>query len=143
MSALWCLLQRFSILGKSEGFGGISTGSPFGRSRPSIFGTDGTKCAPHWRHIELLAAAYSICLKPQCGQSTLILAGKGLATGSQLRNGSCATYARAPKAVLAGGVDDSSFRTISGLAGVLPLLAVLLLVTSDLPINVAPSSMTS
>ena len=29
----------------------------------------------------LLAAAYSICLKPQCGQSTLTLAGDGLATG--------------------------------------------------------------
>src|SRR5262249_62069498 len=36
---------------------------------------------PHWRQIELLAAAYSICLKPQCGHSALIFTGDGLATG--------------------------------------------------------------
>jgi hypothetical protein len=30
---------------------------------------------PHCRQRVLLAAAYSICLKPQCGQSTLTLAG--------------------------------------------------------------------
>jgi hypothetical protein len=29
-----------------------------------------------------LAAAYSICLKPQCGHSALTFAGNGLGTGS-------------------------------------------------------------
>jgi len=33
------------------------------------------KCLPHCRHSVLLAAAYSICLKPQCEHSTLTLAG--------------------------------------------------------------------
>ena len=33
----------------------------------------------HWRHIVLLAATYSICLKPQCGHSTLTFAGNGFA----------------------------------------------------------------
>src|SRR3954470_20860378 len=46
-----------------------------------IFGVPGATDRPHWRHIVLLAAAYSICLKPQCGHSTLTLAGDGLATG--------------------------------------------------------------
>ena len=45
------------------------------------FGANGVKVRPHWRHIVLLAAAYSICLKPQCGHSTLTFAGDGLATG--------------------------------------------------------------
>src|SRR6266851_5686732 len=38
-------------------------------------GADGLKLRPHCRQIVLLAAAYSICLKPQCGHSTLALAG--------------------------------------------------------------------
>jgi hypothetical protein len=33
------------------------------------------KCLPHCRQSVLLAAAYSICLKPQCEHSTLTLAG--------------------------------------------------------------------
>jgi hypothetical protein len=33
------------------------------------------KCLPHCRQSVFLAAAYSICLKPQCGHSTLTLAG--------------------------------------------------------------------
>jgi hypothetical protein len=45
------------------------------------FGAKGEKDRPHWRQIELLAAAYSICLKPQCGHSALTFAGDGLATG--------------------------------------------------------------
>lgn len=44
------------------------------------FGANGVKERPHWRQIELLAAAYSICLKPQCGHSALTFAGDGLAT---------------------------------------------------------------
>ena len=43
--------------------------------------TIGENAPPHCRHMVLLAATYSICLKPQCGHSTLTLAGPGLATG--------------------------------------------------------------
>src|SRR2546421_9144185 len=57
-------------------------GSSFERRRTWTLGAKGTKSAPHWRHMVLFAAAYSICLKPQCGQSTLTLAGDGLATGA-------------------------------------------------------------
>ena len=45
-------------------------------------GAEGAKCEPHWRHIVLLAAAYSCCLKPQCGHSTLTLTGDDFATVS-------------------------------------------------------------
>ena len=81
-----------------------------------------------------MAAAYSTCIKPQCGHSTLILAGDVSATGC-LANPF--PYPRPPKAALIG----SSCRTTSGrlevdFAGSVPL------VTSDLPIKVAPSSMT-
>src|SRR5712691_9141964 len=41
----------------------------------SRFWATTTKCRPHCRQSVLLAAAYSGCLKPQCGQSTLTLAG--------------------------------------------------------------------
>src|SRR6476620_12376491 len=41
----------------------------------------GAKARPHWRHMVVLAAAYSICLKPQCGHSTLSLTGDDFATG--------------------------------------------------------------
>src|SRR5437868_12345572 len=44
-------------------------------------GDPGAKERPHWRHMVVFAATYSICLKPQCGHSTLSLAGDGLATG--------------------------------------------------------------
>src|SRR5204863_7261446 len=81
MIELWCLAQKPSSFRKIEGSATGSTGSSFGRSRTSVFGADGTKWAPHWRHIVLFAAAYSICLKPQCGQSTLALIGDGFATG--------------------------------------------------------------
>lgn len=43
-------------------------------------GAAGAKCEPHCRHIVLLAAAYSCCLKPQCGHSTLTLTGDDFAT---------------------------------------------------------------
>src|SRR5436309_3232686 len=43
-------------------------------------GAEGEKCEPHWRHIVVLAAAYSCCLKPQCGHSTLTLTGDDFAT---------------------------------------------------------------
>src|SRR5205809_4894639 len=82
MTALWCLLQKPSSFRKRERSATGSMGSSLERRRTCTFGAKGTKCAPHWRHIVLFAAAYSICLKPQCGQSTLTLAGDGLATGA-------------------------------------------------------------
>lgn len=48
-------------------------------------GAAGAKCEPHCRHIVLLAAAYSCCLKPQCGHSTLTLTGDDFATVSLKR----------------------------------------------------------
>ena len=88
MTELWCLVQKPSSFRKSDGSGAASTGSSFGRSRTSTFGAEGAKCAPHWRHIVLFAAAYSICLKPQCGQSTLTFAGDDFATGRRAK-GDC------------------------------------------------------
>src|SRR5436853_4427415 len=46
-------------------------------------GADGEKERPHWRQIVDFAATYSICLKPQCGHSTLALAGDDLITSSK------------------------------------------------------------
>jgi hypothetical protein len=51
------------------------------RSFSSGFGANGEKERPHWRQIELLAATYSFCLKPQCGHSALTFASDGFATG--------------------------------------------------------------
>src|SRR5207253_3893094 len=111
MTELWCLFQKPSIFRKSDGSDeSVSTGSSLAWSRTTCFGTEGAKCAPHWRHIVLLAAAYSICLKPQCAQSTLTLAGDGFATGRAGRR--VAAYTREPKADFTGA--GSSFRTISG-----------------------------
>jgi len=86
ISELWCLAQKPSIFWNNEGSvtvlaAAASTRSSFVRIRISCFGAEGAKCEPHWRHIVLFAAAYSICLKPQCGQSTLTFAGVGFATG--------------------------------------------------------------
>src|SRR5438552_11020834 len=83
ISELWCLVQNPSIFWNKEGSvaAAASTRSSLGRIRISCFGAEGAKCEPHWRHIVLFAAAYSICLKPQCGQSTPTLAGDSLATG--------------------------------------------------------------
>src|SRR5947208_14578196 len=85
ISELWCLFQSPSNFCRSEeslGETAASTRSSLGRSRISCFGAEGAKCEPHCRHIVLLAAAYSDCLKPQCGHSTLTFAGDDLsATG--------------------------------------------------------------
>jgi len=62
-----------SGLGSSRGRGVTFAGG---------LGADGKKCEPHWRHIVLFAAAYSCCLKPQCGHSTLTLTGDDFATVS-------------------------------------------------------------
>src|ERR1041385_723116 len=82
MSELWCLPQNPSIFCRSEeslADTAASTRSSRGRSRISCLGAEGAKCEPHWRHIVLLAAAYSDCLKPQCGHSTLTFAGDDFA----------------------------------------------------------------
>src|SRR6266446_1832502 len=130
---LVCRFQKSSSLPKiDEEVSGAGASSVVRSFRPG-FGANGVKERPHWRHIELLAAAYSICLKPQCGHSTLTLAGDGLATAAVSENFS---YPRPPKAALTG-----SCRTISGRAGA-DLAGIVPLVTSDLPIKVAPSSMT-
>src|SRR5437762_14014744 len=84
--------------------GGVSS---FVRSFRPGFGANGVKERPHWRHIELLAAAYSICLKPQCGHSALTFAGDGLATVCSPKP---FFYARTPIAALIGSIDC----TISG-----------------------------
>src|SRR5947209_15624536 len=44
------------------------------------FAAIGAKERPHCRQIVVFAATYSICLKPQCGHSTLALAGDDLVT---------------------------------------------------------------
>src|SRR2546423_9264200 len=62
------------------GTGGGVSARAFGTTAGARFGSDGEKCAPHWRHIVVLAAAYSCCLKPQCGHSTLTLTGADFAT---------------------------------------------------------------
>src|SRR6476659_8024517 len=75
---------------------GSGVGSSRGRSTFGAgLGAEGEKCEPHWRHIVVFAAAYSCCLKPQCGHSTLTLTGDDFATVS-LRKG--LSYARAPNA---------------------------------------------
>src|SRR5436190_3558852 len=133
MTALWCLLQKPSSFRKRDRSATGSMGSSLARRRTCTFGAKGTKCAPHWRHIELFAATYSICLKPQCGHSTLTLAGDGLATAVLSES---LSYPRPPKAALTGSCRRISGRTGADLAEIVPL------VTSDLPIKVAPSSMT-
>src|SRR5260370_7811923 len=45
-------------------------------------GAEGENERPHCRQIVDFAATYSICLKPQCGHSTLALAGDDLITSS-------------------------------------------------------------
>ena len=78
-----CRFQKSSNLPKiDEEASGAGASSDVRSFRPG-FGTNGVKDRPHWRQIELLAAAYSICLKPQCGHSTLSLAGDDFATGRE------------------------------------------------------------
>ena len=77
---LVCRFQKSSSLPKiDEEVSGAGASSVVRSFRPG-FGANGVKERPHWRQIELLAAAYSICLKPQCGHSALTFAGDGLAT---------------------------------------------------------------
>src|SRR5438067_5158962 len=71
---------------------GCGLGSRRGRSVTfsAALGIEGEKCEPHWRHIVLFAAAYSFCLKPQCGHSTLTLTGDDFATVSLKKITLCA-----------------------------------------------------
>src|SRR6266576_4562472 len=130
---LRCRFQKSSNLPKMEGLSG-EEGSSFVRSFRPGFGANGEKERPHWRHIELLAAAYSICVKPQCGHSALTFAGNGLATVCLPKP---FFYARTPNAALIGSVDRTTSGRGAGLAEIAPV------VTSDFPIKVAPSSITS
>ena len=78
---LVCLFQKSSSFPKMTRKSPAQGASLVVRSFRPGFGANGVKERPHWRQIELLAAAYSICLKPQCGHSALTFAGDGLATG--------------------------------------------------------------
>jgi hypothetical protein len=81
MIALRCRFQKSSNLPRKEGLSGAGASS-FVRSFRPGFGANGENERPHWRQIELFAAAYSICLKPQCGHSALTFTSDGLlATG--------------------------------------------------------------
>ena len=65
---------------RMEELSGAGASSLVRSFRPG-FGANGKNERPHWRQIELFAAAYSICLKPQCGHSALTFTSDGLATG--------------------------------------------------------------
>src|SRR5438552_3424749 len=77
---LCCRLHKASNFWRIEEFSGVAASS-FTCSCKPRFGANGEKKRPHWRQIELFAAAYSSCLKPQCGHSTLSLTGEEFATG--------------------------------------------------------------
>src|SRR5436309_4221328 len=77
---LVCRFQKSSSLPKIDEEVSSAGASSVVRGFRAGFGANGVKERPHWRHIELLAAAYSICLKPQCGHSALTFVGDGLAT---------------------------------------------------------------
>jgi len=77
---LRCRFQKSSNLPSIEELSGGGASSLVRSFSPGL-GANGEKERPHCRQIELLAAAYSICLKPQCGHSALTFAGDGLATG--------------------------------------------------------------
>src|SRR5262249_2319329 len=81
---LVCRFQTSSRLPKRDEVVSGAGASSIARSFKPGFGANGVKERLHWRQIELLAAAYSICLKPQCGHSALTFAGDGLATVSLL-----------------------------------------------------------
>ena|SRR5476651_1061962 len=72
-------LKRPSNFRKIDG-SRSTTGSSFDFNLICGLGAEGANEPPHWRHIVLFAATYSICLKPQCGQSTLTLAGDDFTT---------------------------------------------------------------
>ena len=65
-----------------EGCSGLGSSRARGVTFGAALGAEGEKCEPHWRHIVVFAAAYSCCLKPQCGHSTLTLTGDDFATVS-------------------------------------------------------------
>src|SRR6266550_2377207 len=130
--ALRCRFQKSSNLPSKEALSGAGASS-FVRSFRPGFGANGKNERPHWRQIELLAAAYSICLKPQCGHSALTFAGDGLATVCLPKP---FFYARTPNAALIGSLDRTTSGRCAALAGMAPV------VTSDFPIKVAPSSIT-
>src|SRR5215471_2805038 len=128
---LVCRFQKSSSLPKiDKEVSGPGPSSALRSFTPGL-AANGVKERPHWRHIELLAAAYSICLKPQCGHSALTFAGDGLATVYLPKP---FFYARAPNAALIGSLD----RTTSGRGAAFTAPVV----TSDFPIKVAPSSIT-
>src|SRR5690349_1772704 len=77
---LVCRFQKSSSLPKIDEEVSGAAASSVVRSLRTGFGANGVKERPHWRQSELLAAAYSICLKPQCGHSALAFAGDGFAT---------------------------------------------------------------
>src|SRR5215472_18630055 len=131
---LVCRFQKSSSLPKIDKEVSDADASSVVRSFRNGFGANGVKERPHWRHIELLAAAYSICLKPQCGHSALTFAGDGLATVCLLAE--TFFYARAPNAALIGSLDRTTSGRGADFAETAPV------VTSDFPINVAPSSIT-
>src|SRR5438128_2866934 len=130
--ALRCRFQKSSNLPRKEGLSGAGVSSMVRSFRPG-FGANGEKERPHCRQIELFAAAYSICLKPQCGHSALTFAGDGLATGSLPKP---FFYARAPNAALIGSLDRTTSGRVAAFVENAPV------VTSDFPIKVAPSSIT-
>jgi hypothetical protein len=80
MTEAVCRFQKSSSFPKIDEEVSCAGGSSAVRNFRPGFGANGVKERPHWRQIELLAAAYSICLKPQCGHSALTFAGDGLDT---------------------------------------------------------------
>ena len=130
---LVCRFQKSSNLPKMEEEVSCAGVSSMVRSFRPGFGANGEKERPHCRQIELFAAAYSICLKPQCGHSALTFAGDGLATGSLPKP---FFYARAPNAALIGSLDRTTSGRVAAFVEKAPV------VTSDFPIKVAPSSIT-
>src|SRR5438093_339745 len=79
MTRLRCRLQIASSFRWS---GNSSAGAETSLSFSPGLGAEGEKERPHCRQIVDFAATYSICLKPQCGHSTLALAGDDLVTSS-------------------------------------------------------------
>src|SRR5204862_6890470 len=68
---LVCRFQKSSSLPKiDEEVSGAGASSVVRSFRPG-FGANGVKERPHCREIGVLAAAYSTCLKTQCGRCAL------------------------------------------------------------------------
>src|SRR4029450_12447072 len=130
---LVCRFQKSSSLPKIDAeVSGAGASSVVRSFRPG-FGANGVKERPHWRQIELLAAAYSICLKPQCGHSALTFAGDGLATVCLPKP---FFYARTPNAAFIGSLDRTTSGRGAALAETAPVVA------SASRANARPSSIT-